>query len=371
MFASNAISFDPTSSGHIVALVTGCSMVLVGIKLLWPPGTTFPFKVSSWTLLKRLETFLKDSKYGSYHVYLASLVLVLYCLHASWALSYAASPYFLFAATSYFILRMIHPATNQYISSIFGLSTFQILSIEAKPLRTRGVNSVTLTVRPPRNQPLSSYENSCCDLIMLRNKTSVRSWLLETVYYYSIVNMEVVETKDVNDPIRLLIKLFISPSRRKDGVASTLLRNGRGWSDKKDDRIVNDKIQLEMTTPIKSSVMEALYGPNIIAIGYDSGASSFLSLLRSRAQMRRGISSMVSRNSSDFVDLCVIWLPFKHTSSQNVDAAEIETALKDLSQLQEYLVRNGGGESAKFIFIASGVPPEWTPSPECIAHKTR
>ena len=142
------------STGTIFASISGALMLILGTKLMWPPGVPIPsaFHLPDWKIVRRLEAFLKDSKYGSYHVYFAFFVLCLYCVHASLIVKFFYSPYFLFAAVSYMILRLVHPSSAQLRKELTMQSAseqYQILSISARELRKNGVQDVIIKAKPP------------------------------------------------------------------------------------------------------------------------------------------------------------------------------------------------------------------------------
>ena len=108
------------SAGAIVAVVSGLLMLLISVKLLWPTGVPLPgIKTAGWgLLLVTLERFLKDSKYGSYHVYFARMLIGLYVLHAILLIRFAYSWYFMFAAVAYAILLLVHPGRRHYFRGL-------------------------------------------------------------------------------------------------------------------------------------------------------------------------------------------------------------------------------------------------------------
>jgi hypothetical protein len=365
LFASGIVDVWTSNGGRVIALCTGLTMVTICVKLIWPPGHLFPFQVEN-SYLKRLETFLKDSKYGHWHVYLATANVVIYCFHGSWALpTFNAAPYFLFTAATYLILRIVHPATNQFVARLFGWDTLEVLEVSCQPLRTRGVNQVDLIVRPPEKDKIRLYKDSACDIIMLRNIDTMNRFMYDTVHWYSVAGVHLLETGDKDDPYHVQVRLLISYSRRNDTMAAVMQRQGKAENQPAEDTT----IKMQMGALIKSAVEEALYGPNIIAVGWDSGASSFCSLLKTRSEMRKKLKAVSTSQNSDFVDLCIIWLPFSNVALKQPKASDIITTIKETTAFQDYMVENGGRSSVKYVFITSGVPPEWTPEEECISHK--
>jgi hypothetical protein len=365
LFASGIVDLWTSNGGRVIALCTGLTMVTICVKLIWPPGQLFPFHTEN-SYLKRLETFLKDSKYGHWHVFLATANVVIYCFHGSWALpTFSGAPYFLFTAVTYIILRIVHPATNQFFARLLGWDTLEIIEVQCKPLRTRGVNQVDLIVKPPEKDKIRLYKDSACDIIMLRNTDSSNRFWFDTVHWYSVAGVHLVETGEKDNPVRVQVRLLISFSRRNDTMAAVMQRQGKAENQPAEDTT----IKMQMCALLKSAVEEALYGPNIIAVGWDSGASSFCSLLKTRAEMRKSLKAVSTSQNSDFVDLCIIWLPFSNAALKQPKASDVITTIKETNAFQEYMVENGGRSSVKFVFITSGVPPEWTPKQECISHK--
>ena len=65
------------TNGLIVCIPTGIILIAAGLKLIWPPGMTGLGEcLRCFKTFTRFENFLKDSKYGSWHVYLANIILV-------------------------------------------------------------------------------------------------------------------------------------------------------------------------------------------------------------------------------------------------------------------------------------------------------
>ena len=362
IFSSGIIEF--CNGGTIFAALSGIIMLCIGVKMVWPPGLPLPFKVTGYLL--RIETFLKDSKYGSYHVFLGFSLLVLYCLHASFILSYSYSPYFLFSLVAYGILRFIHPSFVFFHPSktVFKfVENFEILSVKSFQLRQHGVHVVKILMRPPVSHDPSMYRKTSCDIITLRNTQSIAQRVLETVHYFSVVSIKLVEDSPASSSDSYLeVTLLISPTRRPDGISQALVTTQSAAA----------KLKFDMYIFLKSNGLESLYTPSLIAVAFDSGAAAFCSLLKERVKMRAHINSLskMPAKMNALHDLYIIWLAFKPPSKKQTTTSDIVSAVEGLVRFQEFLYQSSGGDGVKIIFIASGVPPEWTPSPECISHKT-
>ena len=271
-------------NGTVFASMSGALMLILGTKLMWPPGVPIPssFGLPDWAIVRRLEAFLKDSKYGNYHVYFAFFVLVLYGMHASFRIQFLAGPYFLFSGVSYCILRLVHPSTFQWIKTITfrpNSEQYEILSISAKPLRTNGVQDVSLRVKPPKDTPLAIFGSTFSDVILLRNMKSTLTWMLESVHYFSVVGVSVIypdtggsnSTTTTTTESCIEVKLLISPTRREDGITKLMCKQGANSG--------KGPYSISMARLIKSSCQAAIYSPNIIAFGFESGAAAFCSIL--------------------------------------------------------------------------------------------
>ena len=81
-------------------------------------------------------------------------------------------------------------------------------------------------------------------------------------------------------------------------------------------------------------------------------------------------SEVIVTDTSELVDLCVVWLSFMRRPKGELKPSHVANAIKQLARLQDFIYENAGGSGVKIIFVVTGVPPEWTPAPESIAHKS-
>jgi len=172
---------------------------------------------------------------------------------------------------------------------------------------------------------MATFSSTYSDIIMLRNMITSLTWITETVHYFSVVGISVVYPDKDNTESCIEVKLLISPTRRQDGITKLLVKS-------KD--VKNGEFKLSMTWLVKSACQAAVYSPNVIAFGFESGAAAFCSLLLERSKMRKYINSLCATTQNNLIDLCVVWLSFKPPSRKQVTAAEIAAAVKEMSNLQ-------------------------------------
>ena len=102
--------FEILEIGVFFAVVTGLVMLFFAIKLLWPPGYALPYVTAeSSPFYKKLDHFLRDSKYGSYHIYLAYSVMALFIVHGILKIGFSYSWYFLFLVFCIILMLRSHP----------------------------------------------------------------------------------------------------------------------------------------------------------------------------------------------------------------------------------------------------------------------
>lgn len=267
------------SFGFFFAAATGPLMIIFAVKLLWPPGmyglssvfgtennTSWVKKISDLLRLQQIDTFLKESKYGSYHVYIANTVFVLYISHATVNLYPEHIYYWTFPVICWSILFVLHPSKGSYfaskLESIRSKNVFsRIYQVSRKDLETlRAVNKekdeltkVDLHITLPTYDPhfLSIYlagngqvYDGFCDVIMIKVRpfdeplpllptffqrfvhrlSAVVQWIFheaETVHYYSVVNIKT----DVraNNP-SIIATLMIQNTNKPKGSSAALTR---------------------------------------------------------------------------------------------------------------------------------------------------
>lgn len=175
------------SAAFYVAIVTGCLMLVLTVKLLWPPGMELYGRNS----FKWLNTWLKDSKYGMTHVFLANGVFLLYCLHASVNL-YTVGNFYIFYWTfpvlGFIILIFLHPGKlNHMAATLFRdfqlqLKTvdsydrnFVILNKQTTSAIKRGkLFNVTLDLQIPTYDSQfvdvmrDQFYYGCCDVVLVK-----------------------------------------------------------------------------------------------------------------------------------------------------------------------------------------------------------
>lgn len=216
---------------------TGVLLVALGTKLIWPPGMV---GISSrFPSLARLDNFLKDSKYGSFHVYFVKFCFFLYIFHASVRQYPRRIFYWGFPLIGYVILIFLHPAKSTYYHS----NWFQIfqhqdsfcrsyitLSKNSVSIRDRTLASVTLILKTPTyDEQLGdimysgqSEYRGFCDVILIkfRQKDSPYAREVETVHYYSTVG---IKNKACEEGHQIEAQLMIQKTGRKGGCSDALM----------------------------------------------------------------------------------------------------------------------------------------------------
>jgi hypothetical protein len=227
------------TTGLIVCIPTGVILISAGLKLIWPPGMTgMADYCSCFKFIRTLENFLKDSKYGSWHVYLANIVFFTYCVHASVSLYPMNTWYWTFTAFCFSILFLLHPTKSTYFSSKFlqplkSLDTFNrkyiTLGKTAVPIRRGTLSDVKLRLRMPtydiqfdevlQKMPYTGY----CDVILVKYRDSAHKWSreFETVHYYSTVNVNTIIDSAGGNEIEA--SLMIQQTRRPGGCSAALM----------------------------------------------------------------------------------------------------------------------------------------------------
>jgi hypothetical protein len=226
------------TNGIIFCIPTGLILMAAGLKLIWPPGMIgLGDCLRCFTVFVRLENFLKDSKYGSWHVYLANIVFVTYGLHAMLSLKPTDSFYFTFSLCCFSILYFLHPAKSTYFAAkllqpLKSLDTFNrkytTLGKSVEPIRRGTLSDVKLRLCMPtydiqfdevlQKKPYTGY----CDVILIKHRDPARKWAreMETVHYYSTVNIESLSDAADNE---IEANLMIQKTRRADGCSAALM----------------------------------------------------------------------------------------------------------------------------------------------------
>jgi hypothetical protein len=264
------------TSGIWVALVTGLVMIVLTVKLLWPPGMdgyatvckrrsqkfTYRFLLQVFKL-DMIDKFLMDSKYGSAHVYIALLVFFLYIVHGTVNLFPMELYYWIFPLACWSVLFILHPAKATYFGcyierfrSANGYSRrFKVVKKKCEVLRTGSLTMVELTIKLPTfdthfaevysRRDSYRYEGFC-DVIMIK----LRPWRvgslasdgkvgapllypqprlgeqvareLETVHYYSVVS---IATDLEADNPTIKASLLVQNTSRVNGASAALTRN--------------------------------------------------------------------------------------------------------------------------------------------------
>jgi hypothetical protein len=267
---------------------------------------------------------------------------------------------------------MLHPKKSTYFASNFlqpikSLDTFNrkytTLGKTAKPIRRGTLSDVKLRLAMPtydvqfdevlQNKEYTGY----CDVILIKFRDPANKWAreMETVHYYSTVNVRGLP--DSNNEIEA--SLMIQQTRRKGGCSAALM-------DATD--VMGDKI--EVIGFLKSNALESLYAPALIGFAWESGAAAFCSILKRRRsrELHEGVLNFNSRSSAvraKTQDLLVVWTTFCRRPRDGVMTAKVVgDAVRELVKLQSYLYEQAGKNGVKIICVATGVPPEWTPSSE-------
>lgn len=226
------------TNGLIVCIPTGIILIAAGLKLIWPPGMTgLGDCLRCFKIFTRLENFLKDSKYGSWHVYLANIIFVTYGIHASVSLKSKDTFYWTFAAFCCAMLYLLHPTKSTYFASrilqpLKSLDSFNrkyiTLGKTVKPIRKGTLSDVKLHLKMPtydlqfdevvQKKPYTGY----CDVILIKYRNPAQKWSreMETVHYYSTVNIKTLEDSVDNE---IEACLMIQKTRRADGCSAALL----------------------------------------------------------------------------------------------------------------------------------------------------
>jgi hypothetical protein len=321
-----------------------------------------------------LENFLKDSKYGNWHVYLANIIFVTYAIHASVSLKPKDTFYWTFAAFCFTILYFLHPTKSTYyagklLQPLKSLDTFNrkftTLGKTAKPIRRGTLSDVKLRLRMPtydiqfdevyQNKPYTGY----CDVILIKFRDPAAKWSreMETVHYYSTVNVKSIPDSD-NE---VEASLMIQKTRRAGGCSAALM-------DDKD--VMGEKI--EVIGFLKSNALESVYSPAIIGFAWESGAAAFCSIFKKRRAIELSDNGVLSADSinAKTQDLFVVWTTFCRRPRDGVMTAKVVAdAIRELVKLQAYLYEQAGKNGVKIICVATGVPPEWTPESENLLSK--
>lgn len=363
---------EVNSCGMIVAIITGSFMLIISVKLLWPPGVPIPFakiiEVYS-PAFRRLGAFLKDGKYGSAHVYLASFVFSLYLAHATVIMKQAKSWYFAFAVFSMCVLFMAHPAKRLFRGFIIKMfcqacsSDYVIVSKVVRQLRGNAANisAVYLDIELPPQMDAKKLAEGHSDIIIVRNKATGffrRFW--ESAHYFSVVAIEEIGivprntvAGDCNEDTKLKgvrVTLLIQKTRRPDGASTALVRQkpkqtDGGGGDIEKQRDLESKFDTENIHQkvsiigfIKSNSFGACFSPCIIAFGFESGAAAFCSMLKHRMFLRNQVEeTSTGIKKSLLTDLCVVWTTFPRRKTDTVTASDVTIALRELEALQQFL----------------------------------
>ena len=229
-------SLTKTSVGVFFAVITGCVMLALIVKLLWPPGMkglSYHYKWKNHSF----DNFLKDSKYGSYHVYFANIVFLVYLFHGTVNLYPSEVYYWTFPLVCFLILFLLHPAKSTYYSTLLQLlrsretfdRKYHLLKKTGARIKGKGLTDVRLEIQLPTydHQFAEVIDRHAytgyCDVILLklrRPNTPIESEV-ETIHYYSVVNaVEIPRAHHPSIEVRLLIQF--GGGMRKDGCSATL-----------------------------------------------------------------------------------------------------------------------------------------------------
>jgi hypothetical protein len=246
------------SVGVLFAAGTGLLMLTMMVKLLWPPGMKGLSYRYKWSY-KRFDNFLKDSKYGSYHVYFANVTFLLYLAHGTVNLYPSRVYYWTFPLVCYLILYLLHPAKSTYFATLLqpfrSRETFDrkytLLGKSCQSAKGRSLTDVRLQVQLPvydhqfdeviAHQPYTGY----CDVILVkvRRPEARFSSEIETIHYYSVVNaVRIPNAAQPSIEVRLLIQY--GGGMRKDGSSATLIKNDNA----------TDTIEVSLPLPLSSLV---------------------------------------------------------------------------------------------------------------------
>jgi hypothetical protein len=414
--------FTLTDTGVLIAAITGILMLLACVKLLWPPGKSIPhISETSSKLYKRFDAFLRDSKYGYYHVYLAYSVIVMYCLHGIFAMENSKNWYFFTVIICFVISMRSHPAKRYWFHRPlhalgYTMDKWTVIDKQVTELRGKGLCAVTLMLQMPSNANAEHFKGGG-DVIHVQNRSgfvgkSISNFLtrsLETTHYFSVVSLELVDengrpmmerkpstlgsiksdatsnshlqqiTSALNTTFTMIqehihkqkcyakVQLMIQRTGRTDGASSAMVEPSNSTNK---DGVHYDFRVLGF---VKSHSLEAMHLPCVIAFGYESGSAAFCSLLRERMRMRTHVEDSSKRvRVSELTDICVIWCQFmKKPRGRDLVPGDVVKAVKELVAMQEFLYSNSGGRGVKMLFVCTGVPQEWTPDPESIVHRTK
>jgi hypothetical protein len=215
--------------GVLIALITGFVMLLFAIKLLWPPGRNLPFfrESTASKLVKRLDAYLRDSKYGSMHVYLAYFTLIAYCLHGIFAMKGSTNWYFFTVMVCFVVSLRSHPVKRYWFyrpmhALGYKWDKYTILSKQVVEIRDRkALCAVTLILQLPSNCNIQHFKGGG-DVIHVQNRSGYHGWplfnfltrSLETTHYFSVVSIDFVDDKD---------KIITDEDERNNGAS--YLRN--------------------------------------------------------------------------------------------------------------------------------------------------
>jgi hypothetical protein len=362
------------TTGLWFCIPTGVILIAGGLKLIWPPGMTGLSEcLRCFKIFVRVENFLKDSKYGNWHVYTSNIVLVTYCAHASVSLGFMDTPYWLFAFFCASVLYLLHPTKSTYFAAkvlqpLKSLDAFNrkytTLGKTAKPIRRGTLSDVKLRLALPtydvqfdevlQNKEYTGY----CDVILIKFRDPANKWSreMETVHYYSTVNVRNLPDADN----QMEASLMIQKTRRPGGCSAALMDATDTLGEK-----------IEVIGFLKSNALESVYAPALIGFAWESGAAAFCSIFkkrRSRELDEGGVLNFDSRASAvraKTQDLLVVWTTFCRRPRDGVMTAKVVgDAVRELVKLQTYLHEQAGKNGVKIICVATGVPPEWTPSSE-------
>lgn len=239
-------------TSKLISIVTGGLMILISVKLIWPPGMrglsalyNLPQDTCSscYGRWHQFDAYLRDSKYGSAHVYLANFVICCYIVHATYSLEHMY--YWTFPVLCWVALFVLHPSKGTYIASKFqwlrskdGFNRkYEILSVDAKRLRSSKMMEVTIKILLPtfeqhfarafeQREGDSCNYNGYCDVILIRLRPKPHVNLceqalqgLETVHYYSVSSI----TKDRSHRPTINAKLLVQQTGRREGCSASIV----------------------------------------------------------------------------------------------------------------------------------------------------
>ena len=225
---------------------------------------------------------------------------------------------------------------------------YRVMSVRATDLRDRSTYSIKIVASIPSHVDSSIFSATCCDIILLRNLTTHYTRVTDTVHYFSVCGIKLIDSqtafsfsqfpsKQLNSEEEkekyIEITMLIQKTRRADGITTSMVNGAKVRPTAAKSEIGNEKqkekykdedqgkdkassaiekrtaeqtkervgiesalvhnngfsahnLTIEMAGLIKSNCLQTLYVPCIVAFAFESGAAAFCSLFQQRMRLR-------------------------------------------------------------------------------------